>query len=205
VSICLVFAGIHIAQAEEEVENLLENPDFEDFGNAPWTMWVEDQGNAMAFMNIDEKESLTGEQSLRIDITMKGGGMRVELHQNPIFVEKGLKLTYAFWAKVEKDDVREARMIMNHRNPPWTAYGSKAIKITDEWTEFWVACNIPVDDPIAGIYVELRDTVGKIWFDRFRLYEGEYFEEDFEEKPDDMAVEPHGKLVSTWAGLKAVR
>ena len=204
VALFFVFACfvVAVAYAEEEVENLLQNPDFED-GEAPWTMWVEDAGNALAGKIIDKKESHTGDRSLLIDINQKGSGMRVELHQNPIILDKGQQLTYAFWAKVEEGEVRSARMIVNHRADPWTSYGSKNITITDEWTEFWTPVNVTVDDPIAGIYVELRDTVGRIWFDRFRLYEGEYFEEDEEGMPKQ--VEPHSKLASTWAAVKAAR
>jgi len=111
---------LQYAYAQEEVENLLQNPDFENMGNAPWTMWVED-GAAAAQMTVDKKESIEGDQSLLIDITKKGGGMRVELHQNPLFLKKGWKLTYAFWAKVDKDDLRPAVMIVNHRADPWTS------------------------------------------------------------------------------------
>ena len=198
---CFVVAG---AYAEEEVENLVQNADFEDFSIAPWTMWVEDAGNAMAAMILDDKEEpLSGDQSLLIDISKKGSGMRVELHQRHFNLKNGQKLTYAFWAKVEKDDVREARMIVNHRADPWTSYGSKNITITDEWTEFWTPVVMTADDDIVGIYVELRDTVGLTWFDRFRLYEEDYFEEELEgiERP----VEPHSKLASTWASVKSVR
>jgi len=203
VSICFILSGAYSAQGQQkEVENLVQNPDFEDPGNAPWTMWVED-GNAMAQMMVDRKESFTGKQSLLIDITKKGGGMRVELHQNPFVMKKGQKLTYAFWAKVEKDEVRPAVMIANHRADPWTSYGSKNITITEEWTEFWTPVNIPENDNIVGIYVELRDTVGKTWFDHFRFYEGAYVEEEFGEKTKQ--VEPRNKLTVTWAEVKALR
>ena len=52
--------------------------------------------------------------------------------------------------------------------------------------------------------MELRDTVGIVWFDNFRLYEGKYFEEDLE-GVGKIAVEPHSKLTSTWAAVKAAR
>jgi hypothetical protein len=204
----LIFASIHfaLAQDDEEFENLLQNPDFENMGQAPWSMWVEGQdAGAGAMMQVTDDESYTGDHSLLIDIFSKGNGQRVELHQNPIVVEKGQQLTYAFWAKTEEGGLVEGRMIMNHRADPWTSYGSKNIKITEEWQEFYVAANIPADDPIAGIYVELKDSAEvMVWFDHFRLYEGEYFEEEEGGGPK-IAVEPNGRLLYTWSAIKSIR
>lgn len=203
----MVFASTHfaLAQDDEEFENLLQNPDFENIGQAPWSMWVEGQGaGAAAQLTITDEESHTGDQSLLIDIFSTGNGQRVELHQNPIVVWEDQQLTYAFWAKTEEGGLVEGRMIMNHRAAPWTSYGSANVKITDEWQEFHVAANIPADDPIAGIYIELKDSAEvMVWFDHFRLYEGEYFEEEEGGGPK-IAVEPNGRLLSTWSAIKSV-
>lgn len=199
VTLFLLLAPV-ILYAQKEIENILQNPDFENVGNAPWTMWVEDK-NCVAQMIVDKKESFEGKQSLLIDISKKGSGMRVELHQNPLVLKEGQKLTYAFWAKTEKDSIRPARMIVNHRAAPWTSYLFKEITITEEWKEFWGTFVMPADDNIAGVYIELRDTVGLTWFDHFRLYEGDYFEEDFGQK--EKAVNPYGNLISTWAKVKS--
>ena len=153
-------------------------------------------------MIIDEEEVLTGDQSLLIDIDQKGGGQRVELHQDPFVLKKGQQLTYAFWAKLEEGEVRTAKMVANHRADPWTTYASKPINMTEEWTEFWVLVDVTEDDNNVGIYVELRDTEGFVWFDRFRLYEGEYVEEELE-GVGKISVEPRGKLISKWAGIKS--
>jgi hypothetical protein len=183
------------------VENLVVNPDFEDGIVAPWTTWVED-GAAVMTKSIDKNEKLTGDLSLLIDIQKKGGGMRVELHQNPFVLKANQKMIYAFWAKVSKDEVRPASMNVNHRADPWTGYGSKAITITDEWTEFWLEANITANDSLVGIYVELRDTVGKTWFDHFRFYEGKYIQEELG-KEVKKAVDPSSKMAATWATIKA--
>jgi hypothetical protein len=199
----LISVGPYSSWAQDEDENLVQNPDFENPTQAPWTMWVED-ASAIAVLSIDDEESFTGDQSLLIEIVQKGGGQRVELHQNPFNLESGQDMTYAFWAKVEKDDVREANMIVNHRADPWTTYGSASIRITEEWTEFHTSANISADDSMVGIYVELRDTVGLVWFDHFRFYEGDYEEEDIEGIVEK-AVEPHGKIACTWARIKEAR
>ena len=200
---CFILTGTLIAEGEDEFENLIANGDFEEFNEAPWTMWVE--GAAMVEMGVNDEEKLTGEQSILIDIVGKGTGQRVELHQNPFDLKNGQQMTLAFWAKLDEDDIREATMRINHRADPWTTYGSKTFTMTDEWTEFWVTFNMSADDNLVGIYVELNDGVkGRVWFDRFRFYEGEYIEEDIEiEGGPVRAVDPHSKATSTWAGIKA--
>lgn len=152
-------------------------------------------------MTIDKKERLEGKQSLLIEIKKKGSGKRVELHQNPLVLKKGQKLTFAFWSKVPNDEIREAKMIVNHRAAPWTTYLFKNITIKWEWTEFFGTFTMPADDNIAGVYIELIDNPGQIWFDRFRLYEGDYFAENLGEK-GSKAVDTRNKLVSTWAKIK---
>jgi len=198
VMVCLIFAGL-TANAQDVPENMLQNADFENIGNAPWTMWVED-ATAQAMMSIDKKEKIEGDQSLLIDIKKKGGGKRVELHQNPLVLKKGQKLTLALWAKVPDDEVRDAIMIVNHRADPWTSYMFKNITIKWEWTEFSNTFTMPADDNIAGVYIQLTDTTGQTWFDHFRLYEGDYIEEKLGGKPK--AVDAKNKLASTWAGIK---
>lgn len=198
-SICFVLAGYQIALSQA---NLLQNPGFEDPTNAPWTMWVEgsDDG-AAAEMIVDNSESVTGNQSLLINITAEGGDKRVELHQNPFTAQNGQKLTYALWAKTEAGKTRNATMRSNERADPWTTYGSQEIEITDQWTEFWASVEMTADSVNLGIYVELKDTPApaRIWFDNFRLYEGEYVPEDI----GPASVEPHRKSTSTWAAIKS--
>jgi len=198
----ICFVVTFTAKAQDAPENILQNSDFENVDNAPWTMWVED-AVAQATMSVDKKEHIDGDQSLLIDVKKRGGGKRVELHQNPLILKKGWKLTYALWAKVPKDDVRSARMICNHRADPWTSYTFKDIVITEEWTEFWSTFTMPDTDAIAGIYVELIDTAGQVWFDHFRLYQGDYIKEELGVKPK--AVEPNGKLAYTWGKMKSIR
>jgi hypothetical protein len=39
--LCLAFITLSV-EAQDVPENILQNSDFENVGNAPWTMWVED-------------------------------------------------------------------------------------------------------------------------------------------------------------------
>lgn len=188
--------------AAKKGDNLVQNNDFEDRGVLPWTLWVEDAGAGVAAnLLVDKKEQIKGNQSLLIEIK-KGGknNKRIELHQRHFVLKKGQKLTYAMWAKAE--DVRPAKMIANHRQAPWTSYGSKNITIQKEWEEFWTTVEMTADDNLVGIYVELRDSIkGDVWFDNFRLYEGDY-EPDEELGKKNLAVDAQGKLAIAWGQLK---
>lgn len=192
-----------VSLAVQAQVNILQNPDFEDATDAPWTMWVEGaSAGAVATKGIDTSESVTGSQSLLITISSPGGDKRVELHQNPFTLNNGQKLTYALWAKTEDSKTRDAKMICNERADPWTSYGSQSITITDQWTEFWVPVEMTANSVNVGIYVELKDTPApaKVWFDHFRLYVGDYVEENLVEPS---AVRSPGKLTVSWGQVKS--
>ncbi|HIE27852.1 TPA: hypothetical protein EYP66_11250 [Candidatus Poribacteria bacterium] len=193
---------ISISALAGDVENLVLNHDFED-GINPWTLWVEDKATAAAEMVIDKKEHIKGKKSMQINIQQAGkNNKRIELHQRHFNLKKGQKLTYAFWAKAE--DARPAKMICNHRAAPWTAYGSKNIMIFEDWEEFYTDVKMTADDNIVGIYVELRDTLkGKVWFDNFRLFEGDYVPD--EELGQTFPVDYRGKLSVTWGQIKSAK
>ena len=200
-SMCFVFAGYHVTLAQV---NLLQNADFEDPTDAPWTMWIEGAAaGAAATKGVDNSDSITGNQSLLIEISAEGGDKRVELHQNPFTLKNGQKLIYAFWAKTEAGKTRDARMISNERAAPWTSYGSQDITITDRWTEYWIPVEMTADSERVGIYVELRDTPApaRVWFDHFRFYVGDYVEENLVDTTT--SVEPASKLAVTWSSIKA--
>jgi hypothetical protein len=195
-----VYSDLYLVQAQV---NLLKNADFEDATDAPWTWWVEDTAiTATTTKSLDKTEKMTGNQSLLINITKAGSGKRVELHQNPFSLKNGQKLTFAFWAKVSKGETRLANMTSNIREAPWTGFGSKAITITDSWTEFSVPVAMTADSEKVGVYVELKDTAGKTWFDRFRFYVGDYVKENLVVVVPS-AVSPNSKIASTWSEIKS--
>ena len=200
--VCLIIFSItliNLSAIAGDVKNLVLNNDFED-GINPWTLWVEDAG-AAAEMVIDKKEQIKGKKCMQINIQQAGkNNKRIELHQNPFLLEKGQKLTYAMWAKAE--DARPAKMICNHRAAPWTAYGNKNFTISEEWQEFYTEVKMTANDAQVGIYVELKDNLkGKVWFDNFRLFEGDYVP-DPELGKQNFLVDYRGKLGMTWGKIK---
>ena len=74
--------------------------------------------------------------------------------------------------------------------------------INDEWQEYsrtWVQSL----DGSATIHMGLGQVKGDVWLDHFRLYEGDYVEEDLEKFVIDQAVEFRDKLAVTWGGIRA--
>jgi len=203
--ICLTIFAItliNISALAGDVKNLVLNHDFED-GIQPWTIWVEDAGaGAAAELVIDKKEQIKGKRSMQINIQKAGkNNKRIELHQRHFVLEKGQKLTYALWAKAE--DARPAKMICNHRAAPWTSYGSKNFTISEDWQEFYTEVKMTANDALVGIYVELRDNLkGEVWFDNFRLFEGDYVP-DPELGKVNFPVDYRGKLSVTWGKIKS--
>jgi len=158
-----------VQSTSNQKENLVENYDFEGWGAHPWYVWVEDS-NTMVRASIDQNESVTGNQSLVIEVITSGARNRIELHQQHFSFTKGQKLTFSVWAKSE--NVRTAKLIVNHRQPPWEDYGGKWVTITKDWQEFFASVEITENDDIVGIYIELKDDInGKVWFDAVRFYE----------------------------------
>ena len=200
-SVCLALAGGNAAESREELENLVLNPDFELPNIEPWWLWIEDWNAVQATLKRDNAERHTGRWSALVEIEKGGKNQRVELHQMHFNLKKGQELTYAFWAKNDGERFRQAEMFACHRAAPWTTYGKRGLLISGEWTEFWTPVHLSRDDDLVGIAVELKDGMkGRVWFDHFRLYEGDYIDEN-----PRIAVEPLGKLAATWAAIKNER
>ena len=68
--------------------------------------------------------------------------------------------------------------------------------IAEQWTEFRVIFDMPIDCDKVGIYVELKDTPApaRIWFDDFRFYEGVAAEIDI--KPETFNVKSKGEFTA---------
>ncbi len=83
VSAIFILPGTYSAQSEGEtgVENLVRNADFEDPDAGPWWIWIDDK-SVLVNLVIDKSESYRGDQSMRLDITKAGNGLRVEFHQS---------------------------------------------------------------------------------------------------------------------------
>lgn len=199
ISVMLVLAANSIAQ--DEIENLLTNPDFEN-GTNGWTLGG---GNSLA---IDDKEECpTGTNVVMATIDVVGAeAWEPEMHSPSFALENGRTYTYSYWAKTEPGETRAIYSSFESNSPVWAGGGGINITLTDEWLEYhatapWVA----EDRPTVFIHIaynypptEMLD----VWFAHFRVYEGEYVEEELDEGPK-IAVTPAHRLTTTWGKIKS--
>lgn len=197
ISVMLVLAANSIAQ--DEIENLLTNPDFEN-GTNGWTLGG---GNSLA---IDDKEECpTGTNVVMATIDVVGAeAWEPEMHSPSFPLANGRTYTYSFWAKTEPGETRAMNTSFESNDPAWAGAGGMSPTFTDEWVEYhstgaWTAEDRLVHLHLAFNYppTELLDA----WFAHFRVYEGDYVEEDIEvQKPK--AVTPVGNLAISWGKIK---
>ena len=115
-------------------------------------------------------------------------------------LNKDTTYTLSVWAKSDDKPQPVELKVIKHQNP-WTNYKTQAVTLTPEWKEFNVTFKQPEDDPIGRVDIFLGRADGDVWIDHVRLYEGDYFNDEVREMPDE-AVEPAAKLATTWANIK---
>ena len=196
----LVLAYTAAWAADEEPENIIKNPDFEmNYDN--WQFWTE--GGAVAERLIESKkvEPVVGDNVAYVRIDKAGtGGNHIQFYQGPLVLNKDTTYTLSVWAKSDDKPQPVELKVIKHQNP-WTNYKTQAVTFTPEWKEFNVTFKQPEDDPIGRVDIFLGRADGDVWIDHVRLYEGDYFNDEVREMPDE-AVEPAAKLATTWANIK---
>jgi len=152
----------------DQEKNLVKNYDFEGLGVHPWRAFSEDS-SILFRVNIDQNESVTGNQSLVVEILGENRQSEVFLATGEFPVKKGQIFTFSLYAKTEKS--REV-VISVDKNYSKVDYGWKSIFIGTDWSEFSLPVYI-TEDGTAEIKINLRDASinGKVWFDAVRFYE----------------------------------
>ncbi len=190
-----------IVQAQEP-ENIILNGDFETQFTS-WLFWTEGGAVAERFIENKNVEPVDGESVAYVRIDNKGaggGGNQVQFYQGPFVLKKGKKYTTCAWMMGGEGGEQVSMLVLKHVDP-WTNYGSKAITLGTEWSEFSFTFTQPADEPSTRIDLFLGTAEGDIWIDHVRLYEGDYFDDGIREKPDK-SVEPQSKLSVTWGKIK---
>jgi len=190
----LVFSlmiGISVHGAE--VENLAKNGDFEA-GLAEWQLRTD--GDSVAELKEDNTEAINGDLCVFIDIASVAGtsGWHLALFQDGHTIEEGKIYTFAIWLKAEEP--RPVTLYAEKQADPWDGYGRQDFQLTQEWQECWINFTAPVTSPV-WLRVALGMSDVNLWADNARFYEGEYVEEVTES-----AVNPAGRLLTTWAEIR---
>lgn len=73
--------------------------------------------------------------------------------------------------------------------------------LTDEWTEYHFSPTMTMSSPPAVvIHIQFNNMKGDIWLDHFRVYQGEYVEDELSE--GEQAVKAVDKLATVWGQIK---
>ena len=187
------------AYTAEPPENILKNGDF-DLNLDGWQHWTHETAAALFQTEGKKAEPIAGKNAAYIKINKAGGALgHIQLYQQPFTLEKGMTYTYSLWAKSEKP--RNVTMRIMHQGAPWNVYSAKSIILSEDWKEFFITFEMPVDDVSSRAGVIMGTEKVDVWLDHIRLYEGEFVSDI--EGAEPQAVEPSGKLTITWAALKS--
>ena len=132
-----------------------------------------------------------------VDIASVAGtsGWHMALFQDGHNVELDKEYTFAIWLKAEEP--RPVSLYAEMQADPWDGFGSQSFDLTQEWQEYWTTFVSPFTTPVwLRIALGLSDV--NIWADNARFYEGVYVED----AGPVSAVNPTGRLLTTWAGIR---
>ena len=187
-----------LAYAEKPPENILKNGDF-DLSLEGWHHWTHADAAALFQTEGKKAEPVVGKKVAYVKISKAGELWHIQFYQQPFTLEKGTTYTYSLWAKGEKP--RNITMRIIHQGAPWTVYSGKSIRLSEDWKEFFITFEMPVDDVSSRAGIIMGAEKVDVWLDHIRLYEGEYVSDI--EGAEPQAVDPSRKLATTWATLKA--
>ena len=196
----LFTSTVCIVMADEEEQNLVKNPDFIDL-QPGWALTV---SSGVATLEIEKRGGVSDNTECAfIEITaLPDPWWHIYIYQANIPLEKDKEYTYSVWAKTEVDESKEITLKVQRATDPWTAYITKPSPIDDEWKEYWITWTQKETQANCQIIVFAGSAklIGKdkLWLDHFRVYEGDYEEDEL--TPE--AVDSLGKLITVWGDMK---
>lgn len=200
ITLLLLFLSLHAKT--QDVENLINNPDFEGHVFAPWRIIFKPDAGGEGQILIDDKESFTGRASMMIEIKDGGNHERgVHVIQQPLMapVKKDRKYTYCAWIKAEEERTLFMRL-MKSGGGDVTVPVRQNFTVNEEWAEYFFTADCSEDTDLR-VEFELGLFDVDIWIDNVRFYEGEYVDEGLGKS--QIAV-PEAKFVTTcWSMLKS--
>lgn len=178
--ITIMLLTLSVSTFAKEPEVLTQNSYFED-GLENWEIIL--SGGALVEAEIDDSDSVKGSQCVYLDLKQLGGSAgfwEIKLGQIVLdVIEAGKTYTLSVWAKGEEfRQIRPHLRIGVGGNSPWISQHAQTFDITDQWAEYSHTFAAG-GEPDGIVDIALGTTLGNLWFDNIRLYEGQY-----EEDPD---------------------
>jgi len=162
-----------------QVENLLQNPNFEVAEPIPgpsWATWNPAEGAGSA-ATLDFSDSIDGSGSCRID-PQGSGNWHFYLINRGISMEVGETYTLSFWAKAAEP--RSIGVLLKGEDNSGPPFCSIDAELTAEWTEY-TATDV-CTQPACKLDIASGGSIS-VWLDFMHLYKGEY----------DADIQPEGR------------
>lgn len=191
----LLVAVSYVDIRAKEIENLVQNPDFE-INTAGWSI------GAPNTLMIDKKEKFPIGNVVKATIDVVGANdWEPEIHSQPFNVEINKMYTMSFWAKTEPGITRPIGAKFEQLDT-WVG-PSTTFTLNDKMTEYSFSPMMTMSSPPGVvIHIQFNRLKDDVWFAHFRVYEGKYVEDELIAKPK-IAVTPKGRLAIAWSKIKS--
>ncbi len=173
-ALLLVFDLAFPAAAQTPVDNLAQNPSFEEdeviLDDPAWEQWATwgSDTSLSSTIEIDDTEFIDGTRSLRIEPAGATNWYFIVLNL-PIPMEISQPYTASFWAKAEVPRALTAQMKATDNSVTW---GTTAFQLTTEWAEYTFTADAM--NGTAKLELLCAGTEIVFWLDFVLVYQGAY-------------------------------
>ncbi len=137
-----------------------------------WDFWADTDEGYQGDYAQDTTTSVTGDASVRIDITQtQGTDWQIEIENGPIEVISGTEYTLNFWAKADRE--RPIATWVQQDHDPWEEYMHFGeADLTTEWQRFELTAIASGNDQSAILVFGVGQDLGHVWLDDVQLRQG---------------------------------
>jgi hypothetical protein len=170
------------------VDNMVDNPGF-DVDLEGWSIGAEGE-LSIAAVGIAGNCMFAAINELGADAWVP------EIHSPAFGLNMGTTYTMDFWAKTEPGMTRDLGVKFEQLDL-WGG-PSGIVNVTDQWEHLYFTGESDFQSPPDSvIHIQFEGSLADIWFDEFRVYEGEY------QEPDLASVTPMDRLTTSWGRIKS--
>lgn len=150
------------------LKNILTNGNFENSALFPW--YFDAVNGTSGTATLDSSTKFEGNTSVRVDVNTVGSmSWYVQVGQETLSFTKDRKYTITFWAKASSE--REAEILIQHDQDPWTEYFVLGFSLTTTWKEYVYTFTPTVTDDHVEFNFNLAQTKGSVWIDNVSITE----------------------------------
>jgi hypothetical protein len=169
VALVATWLGMPAAQAAEG-RNLLRNPGFEKPLAAPWHKRTPE--DAARRLSRDEQVARTGQAAALLENIRSTYTRLRQGHDRTIVVEPDSLIELRAWAKAELDPPGKVNVqiyCMSADDKILAQPTSKPLSAKGQWARLRTTAVVPQDTAYVMAYLQVREGVGRVWFDDVEL------------------------------------